>query len=64
MHFPPGDSRHEGVSSLTLLREVAVGDALEGVDQEAVTRYPEGTRDDEKEIRLQGAGALRTRTER
>ena len=32
--------------------------------RDIVTRHPEGTRDDEKEIRLQGAGALRTQTER
>ena len=51
------------------LSEITVGDELEGVDQEAVmrdivTRYPEGTRDDEKEIRLQGAGAPRAQAER
>ena len=41
--------------------EVTVGDRLEGVDQEAVmrdivTRYPEGTRNDEKEISPRGGG--------
>ncbi|MCK5595905.1 MAG: hypothetical protein KAJ04_00525, partial [Candidatus Eisenbacteria sp.] len=49
--------------------EIAVGDVLEGVDQEAVmrdivTRYPEGTRDDEKEIRFPRAGDPRTQAKR
>lgn len=52
--------RFEGVD----VDDISVGDVLEGVDQEAVmrdivTRYPEGTPDEEKEIRTSERGGER-----